>query len=99
MATKQELIDHAARKLRIVYEETVIGNGAYVKDTAMNDISDSGWNSIATWLVNREFDRVGRHLGIAVKKRVIESADAEASSMFDDDQLSLAEYARIEGIV
>lgn len=96
MATKAEVQDHIAKKLRDDVEDSI--TGAYVRDSLVEQISINDWNSIATWLKQRDFEAIGKHLGGLVRNTIVTDADAEAATILADDVVDIPEYARIEGL-
>ena len=96
MATKAEVGAHIAQKLRADVEQSI--DGAYVRDSLVEQISINDWNSIATWMKARDFEAVGKHLSGLVRNTVVSDANSEAASILSDDVIDIDEYARIEGL-
>ena len=96
MATKAEVQAHIAKKLRSDVEAKI--TGTYVRDSLVGQISINDWNAIATWMQQRDFEAIGKHLGGLVRNTVVSDADAEAATILSDDVVDIQEYARIEGM-
>ena len=96
MATKAEIQAHIAKNLRKDVESNM--DGAYVRDSLTEQITINDWNSIATWLQERNFKSIGKHIGTLVRNTVVSDADSEAAQILADNLLTLDEYARAEGL-
>ena len=96
MATKAEIQADIAKKLRKEFDDNL--TGAYVRDSLAEQITINDWNAIATWLQDREFKSIGKHIGGLVRITIVSDADSDAAAILVDDSVDLAEYARIEGL-
>jgi hypothetical protein len=96
MATKPEIQAHIAKKLRADVESNI--DGAYVRDSLTEQITINDWNAIATWLLDKDFKSIGKHIGTLVRNTVVSDADSEATQVLADNLLTLDEYARTEGL-
>ena len=97
MANKQQIESHIAAKLRVL-EETQKLTGTFVEAAVLDNIGPNDWNSIAAWIKNNNFDKIGQHIVSIVKAEIAIDADQEATDILADNVLTLDEYARTEGL-
>ncbi len=97
MASKQQIEQHIADKLRIL-EETQKLTGTFVEAAVLDNIGPNDWNSIAAWIKSNNFDKIGQHIVSIVKAEIAIDADQEATDILADNVLTLDEYARTEGL-
>lgn len=94
MATKVEVTEHVARKLRQVYKAEL--NGSYVQTAMAGSMDAAAWEQIATYLKSNSLAAIGQMVKDRVVTKLLTDVDVEAGIMLVDDNLSLAEYARTE---
>lgn len=94
MATKIEVTEHVARKLRQVYKNEL--DGVYVQTALAGSMDAAAWSQIAINLRVDNLAAIGQMVKDRVVSKLLSDVDTEAATMLTDDSLSLTEYARTE---